>query len=117
MGGGGLKVYPLFLFVKTIEKVIRLCTVLNIFLVVVVKIGTYYVHFPRIYLSLELREKWPYLQNYHSKKINTVLNLITFSIVFTNKNRGYTLSPPPPIKTTVYLPLIITKVKQVIVRM
>ena len=40
-----------------------------------------------IYLSLELREKWPYLQNYQSKKIlNTVHNLITFSIVFTNKN-------------------------------
>ena len=29
MGGGGLKVPPLFLFVKTIEKVIRLCTVLK----------------------------------------------------------------------------------------
>ena len=28
-GGGGLKVSPLFLFVKTIEKVIRLCTVLK----------------------------------------------------------------------------------------
>ena len=43
-----------------------------------------------IYLSPELREKWPYLQNYQSKtkKINTVHNLITFSIVFTNKNRG-----------------------------
>ena len=31
-GGGGLKVPPpLFLFVKTIEKVIRLCTVLKFF--------------------------------------------------------------------------------------
>ena len=29
MGGGGLKVPPLFLFVKTLEKVIRLCTVLK----------------------------------------------------------------------------------------
>ena len=28
-GGGGLKVPPLFLFVKTIEKVMRLCTVLK----------------------------------------------------------------------------------------
>ena len=28
MGGGGLKVSPPFLFVKTIEKVIRLCIVL-----------------------------------------------------------------------------------------
>ena len=42
-----------------------------------------------IYLSPELREKWPYLQNYQSKKkFTTVHNLITFSIVFTNKNRG-----------------------------
>mgnify|MGYP001418915763 CR=1 FL=1 len=31
-GGGGLKVSPLFLFVKTIEKVIRLSTVLIFFL-------------------------------------------------------------------------------------
>ena len=30
-GGGGLKVFPLFLFVKIIEKVIRLSTVLNFF--------------------------------------------------------------------------------------
>ena len=29
MGGGGLKVPPLFFFVKTIEKVIRECTVLK----------------------------------------------------------------------------------------
>ena len=29
---------------------------------------------------------------------------------FTNKNRGGTLSPPPPIITKVCLPLIITKV-------
>ena len=29
MGGGGLNVPPIFLFVKTIEKVIRLCTVLK----------------------------------------------------------------------------------------
>ena len=35
---------------------------------------------------------------------NTVHNLITFSIVFTNKNRA-------PIITKVYLPPIITKVK------
>ena len=37
-------------------------------------------------------------------------NLIIFSIFFTNKNRGGTLSLPPII-TKVYLPLIITKVK------
>ena len=31
------------------------------------------------------------------KKINTVHNLITFSIVFTNKNgAGVDLTPPPP---------------------
>ena len=30
------------------------------------------------------------------KKILTRHNLITFSIVFTNRNRGGTLNPPPP---------------------
>ena len=54
-----------------------------------------------------------YLQNYvknglifkttNQKKINTVHNLITFSIVFTNKNRGGGHFEPPP--------LIIPKVK------
>ena len=58
-------------------------------------------------------EKLPYLQNYQSKFFfNTVHNLITFSIALTNKNRGGTLCPPPPIITKVYLPLIITKVKK-----
>ena len=42
---GGLKVPSLFLFVKTIEKVIRLCTVLIFFLLVVVKVGPYYDDF------------------------------------------------------------------------
>ena len=37
--------------------------------------------------KVEIREKCPYLQSYHSKK-NTVHNLITFSIVFTNKKPG-----------------------------
>ena len=42
MGGGGSKCPPpLFLFVKTIEKVIRLCSVL-IFLVVILKIGPFF---------------------------------------------------------------------------
>ena len=63
---------------------------------VVVKIGTYYGHFSRIYRSnLSI-----YLQNYMKNGLifkttnqkcfffNTVHNLITFSIVFTNKNRG-----------------------------
>ena len=45
---------------------------------------------------------------------NTVHNLISFSMVFTNKNRGGTLCPPPPIITKVYLPLIITKVKGIV---
>ena len=39
-------------------------------------------------------------------------HLITFSIVFTDKNRVGTLSPPPPIITKVFLPPIITKVKE-----
>ena len=34
MGGGGLKVPTLFLFVKIIEKVIRLCTVLKFFFLI-----------------------------------------------------------------------------------
>ena len=66
-----------------------------------------------------------YLQNYvknglifkttnqkKKKKINTVHNLITFSIVFTNKNRGggHVVS----IITKVYLPLIIAKVKRLL---
>ena len=48
------------------------CVDLVFFLVVALKIWD------------KIREKCPYLQNYHSKKINTVHNLITFSIVFTN---------------------------------
>ena len=49
------------------------------------------------------------------KKINTVHNIISFSMVFTNKNRGGDTfrPPPPPIITKVYLPPIITKVKSV----
>ena len=77
--------------------------------VVVVKIGPYYGHFSRIYRSkLSI-----YLQNYVKNGLifktttqifflNTVHNLITFSIVFTNTNRGGgTLSPLPPIITKV----------------
>ena len=67
-----------------------------------------------IYLSPKLREKWPYLSNCQSNNFffNTVHNLITFSIVFTNKSRGGGTLNPPPIITKVYLPPIITKVKQ-----
>ena len=74
------------------------------FLVVVVKVGAYYGHFSRFFRSkLSI-----YLQNYVKNGLffktanqiifvfNTVNNLITFSIVFTNKNRGGTLSPSPP---------------------
>ena len=48
----------LVLFVKTLEKVIRLCTVWIFFSVMVVKLGIYYGHFTqhpfftRIYLSI-----------------------------------------------------------------
>ena len=59
-------------FVKTIEKVIRLCTVL-IFWMVVLKIWAFFTYF--IYLSVmgrynnqnlvEIREKCPYIQSYH----------------------------------------------------
>ena len=62
---------PLFLFVKTIEKLIRLCTVLKFFLsggcenrdMLLVFLTNLSIE--SIYLSLELRKKWPYLQNYH----------------------------------------------------
>ena len=70
-GGGGSKCPPFFFF-KSKRKSNRLCTVLKKKLsgMVVVKIGKYYGHFSRIihriYLSPEMREKWPYLQNYHS---------------------------------------------------
>ena len=43
---------------------------------------------------------------------NTVHDLITFSMVFTNKNGGGALWAPPPLLTKVYLLPIITKVKQ-----
>ena len=42
------------------------------------------------------RENCPYLWNYHSRKINTVHNLITFFIVFTNKIGMDRFCPPPP---------------------
>ena len=45
----------------------------------------------------------------HKKsKINTVLNLITFSIVFTIRNKGDTFSPPP-ILTNDFLLIYIVK--------
>ena len=90
--GGAQSAPPLFLFEKTIEKVIRLCTVLSFFS------GSFedktIFHVIQEIDSIDKFVKnvhniCPYLHNYHSKKkINTVLNLITFSIVFTNKNRG-----------------------------
>ena len=76
---------PLFLFVKTIEKVIGLCIVSIFFKVVILKIGPFFTNLSieSIYLSLQLRQKWSYLQNYHSNFFfNTVHNPITFSIVF-----------------------------------
>ena len=55
---------------------------------------------------------WAYLQNKKKKKkkFNTVHNLITFSMVFTNKNGGGHFEPPLII-TNVCKPPIITKVK------
>ena len=48
------------------------------------------------YRAIDKYVKMP-IQSHHSKKkINTVLNLITFSIVFTNKNMGH-FQPPPSI--------------------
>ena len=67
MGLGGLKVFPLFLFVKTIETVIRLITVLIFFLSGGCEdraiLWAFFTNFSleTIYLSAKLREKWPYL--------------------------------------------------------
>ena len=76
--------------------------------------GIFHDFFARNYLSISiitwkiaLSLKLPIKEFFF---FNTVHNLITFSIVFTNKNRGGTLSPPPII-TKVYKPPIITKVK------
>ena len=52
----------------------------------------------------------PIIKTKNKKKINTAHNLITFSMVFTNKNREGTLSPPPIITKVCKTP-IITKVK------
>ena len=82
------------------------CVDFFLFLVGVVKICPYKGHFSRIYRSkLSI-----YLQNYVKNGLifkttnqiffffNTVHNLITFSIVFTNKNRGGGhFEPPPPL--------------------
>ena len=102
--GGGAQSALLIFFVKTIEYVLRLCIVSK-------KkknrggcedrplLWAFFTNLSleTIYLSPELREKWRYLSNYQSKNFffNTVHNLITFSMVFTNKNRGGTLCPPP----------------------
>ena len=66
--GGGL---------KTIEKVIRLCTLLS---------GGCELNYVKNGLICKTTTK---------KKINTVHNLITFSIVFTNKNGWGGFQPPP----------------------
>ena len=59
-----------------------------------------------IYLSQELREKWPYLQNQHSKK-NSTQCIILFLFLWFSDNKN--------IITKVYLPLIITKVKVILI--
>ena len=46
--------------------------------------------------QVEISEKCQNLQSYNSTKINAVHNLITFSIVFTNKNGGGGRLIPPP---------------------
>ena len=62
-GGGGAQSAPLFLFVKTIEKVIRLCTMLNFFLSGGCEdmdiLWAFFINLSieSIYLSPELREK------------------------------------------------------------
>ena len=75
IGEGVESALPSFLFVKTKEKVRRLCTVLNFFLSGGFEDMGIFMYF--IYLSFmgrynpppsskyEIREKYPYLQNYH----------------------------------------------------
>ena len=63
-----------------------------------------------IYLSLELREKWPYLKTTIQKKIKQCIILLLFRL-FSQIKIGVTLWAPLPIITKIYLPLIITKVK------
>ena len=50
------------------------------------------------YCKSVLHQKCPYLQNYNSKRehFNSVHNLLTISIVFTNKNGMDTFNSPPP---------------------
>ena len=65
-----------------------------------------------IYLSPELRKKWPYFQNYRSILFLTRFIILLIFLLFSQIEIGVgTLCPPPPIITKVHLPLIITKVK------
>ena len=94
MGGGVYLPLPLhFYLLKTIENVMRLCTVLIFFLfwVVVLNIWVFFTNLLWIDITpLPIKTKFKYVKNVHifkatTKKINTVHNLITFSIIFTNK--------------------------------
>ena len=126
MMGGGAESAPLFLFVKTIEKEIILRTVLIFFFwVVVVKIGPYYGHFSRIYLSicnghikppaiitkLNYVKNGPIFKTTTQKKSTQCIILLLF-LLFSQIKIGGTLSapPPPPIITRSFKHAIIIKV-------
>ena len=123
IGGGGAERAPPPIFIcvfwKTIEKVIRLCTVLIFFFFFFVKIGAYYRHFSRFFRSILSI----YLQNYVKnglifKTANPIIFfstqciiLLLFLLFSQIKIGGHFDPPPPPIKTKVCKPPIITKVK------
>ena len=77
--------------------------------------GIFHDFFARNYLSIfKITWKMALSLKVPSKHFffSTVHNLITFSIMLTNKNRGGALwAPPPPIKTKVCKPPIIARVK------
>ena len=111
---------PLLLFVKTIEKAIRLCTVLKKkMLVVLVKLCPYYRHFSRIFRSklsiyLQIYVKNGFLFKTSTQKFffSTQCIILFIFLWFSQIKIGGGHFVPPPIITKVYLPLIITKVKK-----
>ena len=81
----------------------------SISLVVVLKIWAFFTYFNLVlmwggrglYISVTDIQIDKYVKNANifkttTQKINSVDNLITFSIVFTNKNEGDRFTPPPP---------------------
>ena len=105
---------------STIEKLLRLCILLIFFFFLCGGckdrdiLLAFFTNLSNesIYLSTELREKWPYLQNYLSIFFSTQCIILLLFLLFSQiKIGGGHFEPPSPIITKVYLRLIITKVK------